>query len=102
LGALVGLGAQAASLPIIALQAGSAKQTYTGWESFEGKDTTQYFDRKPFEISVDELYTRLHPMKREEFVRADKYAGMAFNRTAQLSPIFVQAAIEEGLICLHV
>jgi len=41
LGALIGLGAQVATLPIPALQAGSDKGTYTGWESFEGQ--TQFF-----------------------------------------------------------
>jgi len=98
LGALIGLGAQIATLPIPAFQAGSSKETYTGWESFEGEETTQYFDRKPFEISVEELYTRLHPVKREQFERADKYSGMAFNRVIQLTPIFIMSAIEAGLI----
>jgi len=96
LGALIGLGAQVATLPIPALQAGSDKGTYTGWESFEGQ--TQFFDRKPFEITLDELYTKFHPDTGAPKTRPDKYTEMAFNRVMQLMPLIFGAAIQAGLL----
>jgi reductive dehalogenase len=56
-GGLVGVAAQAVSIPAIAYMHGKDPKTHTGWESYSG--ATQYMNRKPYEIkSVDELYTK--------------------------------------------
>ena len=62
IGALAGVAAHAVAIPALGYKAGASKESYTGWESFEG-ETTQFFNRKPFEMSggVDEMYEKFFP-----------------------------------------
>jgi reductive dehalogenase len=59
---LVGVAAQAIAIPALGYKNGASKESYTGWESFEG-DTTQFFNRKPFELKGgnEEMYERFFP-----------------------------------------
>jgi len=95
-GGLVGIATQVATIPFRAYEAGASKESYTGWESFEGQ--TQYFDRKPFEITLDKLYAKFHPNTGEKKTRPDKYTEMAFNRVLQIMPLIFEAAIQAELL----
>ena len=60
IGGLVGVAAQAIAIPALGYKEGKSNDTYTGWEDFEGD--TQFFNRKPFELSgIDELYQKYFP-----------------------------------------
>ncbi|MCD6400705.1 MAG: hypothetical protein J7L73_02135, partial [Anaerolineales bacterium] len=61
IGGLVGVATQAIAIPALGYKEGKSSDTYTGWEDFEGD--TQYFNRKPFELSgVEELYEKYFPI----------------------------------------
>ncbi|MCP4654045.1 MAG: reductive dehalogenase [bacterium] len=82
LGGLVGVGAQALTLPVIAYRHGKSHSTYTGWESFEG--STQYFNRKPFELQgVEELYEKFLPVK-GEVERPNDLVEVSWNRAGMI------------------
>jgi len=75
LGGMLGVAAQAISIPAIAYKHGKSYETYAGWESFEG--STQYINRKPYELkSVEELYEKFFPIE-GEIVRPNIHVDMA-------------------------
>ncbi len=57
---LFGVATQAVAVSALAYKEGKSFDTYTAWEDFEGG--TQFFDRKPFELSsVEEMYQKFFP-----------------------------------------
>jgi len=59
IGGLVGIASQGIAISALGYQQGKSFDTYTGWEDYEGG--TQFFDRKPFELSIEELYQKYLP-----------------------------------------
>ena len=91
IGGLVGVATQAIAIPAIGYKEGASKETHSGWESFEG-ETTQFFNRKPFELKggVDELYEKFFP-KSGEVTRPNKMIDMPPTRQGR-----VKAAIQQN------
>ena len=67
IGGLLGVAAQVIAIPALGFKDGASKDSYTGWEDFEGD--TQFFNRKPFELKggLEELYEKYFPTKGEKF-----------------------------------
>ncbi len=67
IGGLLGVASQAIAIPALGYKEAASKESYTGWESFEG-ETTQFFNRKPFELKggLEELYEKYFPIKGEK------------------------------------
>jgi epoxyqueuosine reductase len=76
-----GIAAQVATVPVMGYKEGKNTDTYLGWESFEGD--TQYFDRKPFEMELNKLYSEYTP-KVGKTSRPDKLTDIAWTRVARL------------------